>query len=300
MRETPFGPVEVLDAHAHFFSHAFFEALAPRAAETAGFTPPPEDPAELGRVWFDELERNGVRTALLMSSVPGDEASIAAAVAAFPDRIAGSFMLDPTLETRVERAMRAFDELGLRVACLFPAMHGFSVAENEGVRAIAALADERPGTAVFVHFGALSVGIRKKLGLPSRFDLRYSNPMDLHPVACEFPTTTFIIPHFGAGLLREALMVADLCPNVHIDTSSTNRWMGYLAAETTLDVVFRRALACIGHERLLFGSDSSFFPRGWNAPIFEAQVAALEKAGAGEKEARAIFGGNLRRVLGLG
>jgi len=32
------------------------------------------------------------------------------------------------------------------------------------------------GRAVFVHCGALKVGIRQKLGLPSPFDMRYSNP----------------------------------------------------------------------------------------------------------------------------
>jgi predicted TIM-barrel fold metal-dependent hydrolase len=297
MRKTPFGSIEVFDAHTHFFSHAFFEALAPDAAERAGFTLPPEDPAELGRIWVDELDRHGVRSALMMASVPGDEASVGAAVAACPDRIAGAFMVDPTRADRVDRAGKGFDDYGLRVACLFPAMHGFSVADSEGARTIAAIAAERPGTAVFVHFGALSVGIRKKLGIASRFDLRYSNPLDLHPLACEFPTTSFIIPHFGAGMLREALMVADLCSNVYLDTSSSNRWMSYLAAETTLDVVFRRAIDCIGHARLLFGSDSSFFPRGWHAAIFDAQVAALEKAGADEEAARAIFGGNLRRLL---
>ena len=40
-----------------------------------------------------------------------------------------------------------------------------------------------PGTAVFVHCGVLSVGVRKKLGLPSPFDIRFGNPLDLHAVA---------------------------------------------------------------------------------------------------------------------
>ena len=39
-----------------------------------------------------------------------------------------------------------------------------------------------------------------------------------------------IIPHFGAGLFREALMVADLCPNVLLDTSSSNGWIKYSRA----------------------------------------------------------------------
>ena len=73
---------------------------------------------------------------------------------------------------------------------------------------------------MFVHCGALSVGVRKKLGLPSLFDMRYSNPLDVHPVAHRFPSLRFIVPHFGAGLFREALMLADLCPNVWLDTSA--------------------------------------------------------------------------------
>ena len=35
--------------------------------------------------------------------------------------------------------------------------------------------------------------------------MRRSNPIDLHPLAAEFASTTFIVPHFGAGMLREAL-----------------------------------------------------------------------------------------------
>jgi predicted TIM-barrel fold metal-dependent hydrolase len=309
---TPFGQVDVLDAHAHFFSHAFFDTLArqvptlrdapdrvARVGEATGWTMPPEDPAALGHVWVEELDRYDVAAALLMASVPADEESVAAAVAAHPDRIAGAFMLDPTRDDRLDRAAAAFDEHGLRVVCLFPAMHHFSVAESEAVRAVVALSEARPGTAVFVHFGALSVGVRKRLGLESRFDLRYSNPVDLHPLAAAFPKARFIVPHFGAGMLREALMVADLCSNVYLDTSSSNKWMAYHAPALDLETVFRRALDVVGPERLLFGSDSSFFPRGWHAAIFEAQAAALERAGATADDAHAVFGGNLRRLLAL-
>ena len=304
--------MEVADAHSHFFSRRLFETLAAQSTELSreadpiarigamtGWSMPPDDPAALGGVWREELDRHRVSTALLMASVPGDEESIAAAVAAYPERIAGSFMLDPTRPDAGERARRAFDELGLRVACLYPAMHHFSLADCHGARAVAALASERPGTAVFVHFGALSVGVRAKLGLPSRFDLRRANPLDLHPVAVELPRTNFIIPHFGAGMFREAMIVADLCPNIYLDTSSSNRWMGYELTAIDLSTVFRRALAIVGHERLLFGSDSSFFPRGWQSAIFDVQVRALHVIGASPEQARAIFGGNLRRLINL-
>ncbi|MGH9662388.1 MAG: amidohydrolase family protein, partial [Bryobacteraceae bacterium] len=108
---------------------------------------------------------------------------------------------------------------------------------------------------------------------------------------------TFVVPHFGAGYFREALMLCDLCPNVVLDTSSTNSWKRYQTPEIDLAAVFRRALDVAGPGRLLFGSDSSFFPRGWHAAIFEAQSAALASLGAGAETAAAIFGGNLVRFL---
>lgn len=307
-KTTPFGELEILDAHAHFFSQRFLETLISqspvlsqetdplaRAATLTGWALPPADPAVLATSWKDELDRHEIAAAMLMASVPGDEDSIAAAVAAYPERIFGGFFLNPTQPDAEARVRRALDELKLRVVCLFPALFHFSMAASEGARAAVALVSERPGTAVFVHCGALSVGARKKLGLPSRFDMRYSNPLDVYKLAAEFPAAKFILPHFGGGMLREALMLADLCPNVYLDTSSSNKWMQYEGLD--LPTVFKRALAVVGHERLLFGSDSSFFPRGWVSEVFYAQVNALLELGVSEEQAQAIFGSNLRRLL---
>ena len=108
----------------------------------------------------------------------------------------------------------------------------------------------------------------------------------------------FVIPHFGAGYFREALMLCDLCPNVHLDTSSSNRWTRYQAAALDMKAVFRRTLDVTGPSRLLFGTDSSYFPRGWSRDIFEEQCHALRELGTSENDARLIFGGNLERLLG--
>jgi predicted TIM-barrel fold metal-dependent hydrolase len=151
------------------------------------------------------------------------------------------------------------------------------------------------GCAVFVHCGVLTVGVRARLGLASPFDMRYSNPLDLHGVALGWPGVRFLIPHFGAGYFREALMLADLCPNVYLDTSSSNSWMRYEGLD--LKTVFRRALEVATAERLVFGTDSSFFPRGWNREVFEAQTAAMAAVGVNEGDARLILGGNLERIL---
>ena len=142
----------------------------------------------------------------------------------------------------------------------------------------------------------LSVGVRKKLGLPSPFDIRFGNPLDLHAVALSYPQLPIIIPHFGAGLFREALMVADLCPNVLLDTSSSNGWMKYQPG-LTLSGVFRQALAVVGPDRLLFGTDSSFFPRGWVSDVYEQQSSALDEIGASTEVREKIFGGNFDLIF---
>jgi predicted TIM-barrel fold metal-dependent hydrolase len=300
------------DAHCHFFSPQFFGALARqrlsmRAASSAMVAASAseicrelqwDDPAAadaLADRWVAELDANGVNRAALIASVPGDEASVAEAMAHHPSRFVGFFMLDVAAPDAVERAHRAIDELRLRGICLFPAMHHVPLGDDRVTR-IVEIAAERPGVVVFVHCGVLTVGVRRKLGLPSRFDMRLGNPLDVSNLALAFPDVPFIIPHFGAGLLREALMAADACANIHLDTSSSNSWIRYTPG-LTLEAVFKAALAVVGPTRLLFGTDSSFFPRGWQKGIYETQKRIVDGAGVSAADAALIFGGNFDRLL---
>lgn len=290
MAATPWGEIEVADAHLHFFSPAFFSSISEQkgadAAPLLGWDEP-VTPEDLAHRWAEELDRNGVRRAMLIASVPGDTASVDAAVAAYPDRFTALSMVNPLVSTH--EASHAF---------LLPAMHRYSLHDDKAWAFVQMLSGH-PGSIVYVHCGVLSIGFRKKLGLQSHYDLRFSNPIELYALAQHFPRVHFVIPHFGAGFLREALMVADLCPNVYLDTSSSNSWMKYEPDRFDLAEVFRKTLDVLGPKRLLFGSDSSFFPRGWVRQVFDEQVAALREAGADEETARAIFGGNLRSLLGV-
>src|SRR5579885_2201579 len=300
MIASPWGPLAVSDAHVHFFSRNFFSSLAAQKpgmtiesiGQTLGWPVPGDDPATLAAAWVAELDRHGVNRAALIASAPGDEHSVEAAVAAYPRRFFGYAMINPLAQDAVARVQGALDRNRLHGVCLFPAMHRYPINGEAASAILDVIHATRPHTIVFVHCGALSVGVRDKLGLPSLFDLRYSNPIDLHAVALRYPQIRFVIPHFGAGYFREALMVCDLCPNVYLDTSSSNSWIRY---EPHLDLraVFRRALDVVGASRLLFGSDSSFFPRGWHAAIFDAQAKALDELGVDEDAARLIFHDNL-------
>lgn len=293
------------DAHCHFFSTPFFAALgrglkaderAPHETALArlGWEAPGTAKALADR-WVRELDRARVARAAMIASVPGDAGSVAVAVRMHPARFVGFFMADPTHPDSVSLAADALDSGGLRAICLFPAMHRFAIQDDRVCR-LFDLAAARPGTAIFLHCGVLTVGVRGKLGLASPFDIRYGNPLDLHAVALAFPTVPVIIPHFGAGLFREALMVADLCANVRLDTSSSNGWIKYHHG-LTLGGVFQQALSVVGADRLLFGSDSSFFPRGWVSSVFEQQSSALDEIGATAEVREKIFGGNFDRLF---
>ena len=301
MARTPWGDLPVNDAHVHFFSHNFYSALArqKKAANAEALGPllnweiPAADPTALAAQWVADLDRHGVGRVCLIASAHGDEQSVSTAVSAYPSRFFGYFMLDPLQPDALERLKAAAANHHLHGVCLFPAMHTYSIADARVVPMLEIASDRR--LVVFVHCGTISVGVRKRLGLPSQFNMRYSNPLDLHPVALHFPQIRFVVPHFGAGLFREALMLADLCPNVYLDTSSSNRWMNYEGVD--LRAVFRRALDVIGIERLLFGTDSSFFPRGWHAEILKEQATALYELGLNQQQAEQILRFNLERLL---
>ena len=298
----------VNDFHCHFFSSSFLRALGLQAGlEEAEELPGnvagrlewdnPGSNLQLAGRWIEELDREGVNRIGLIASLPGEETSVAEAVKAFPERLVGQFMVDPRQADAVSRTRHAFEELGLRVVCLFPAMHHYCLDSDEAM-GILEVADELNGAA-FVHCGVLSLGVRKKLGLPSPFDVRLGNPLDLQRATNSFPQLPIVIPHFGAGFFREVLVMADLHPGIYLDTSSSNSWVKY-SPNLDLHAVFSTAFEVVGSERLLFGTDSSFFPRGWQGSILRTQLAILNHLGIAKQGQEALFGANFDRLFPAG
>jgi uncharacterized protein len=310
MISTPWGNLRLIDAHTHFFSYRFFQTFAHLArqslpaetpltavAQRLGVEIPPEDAIHLGQRWVGEMDKYGLERLVMFTSVPGDHPSVATAVQTFPERIIGYIMLDPTQPTAVKALREAVQQHGLKGVTLFPAMHHFH-ADDERVYPLYQTAAEL-NIPVFVHFGVLQVSIRDKLGLPNVFDLRYANPIDLHKVAIDFPGVNFIIPHFGCGYFREALMLGAQAPNVYVDTSSSNAWLTYMPSHLDLKTVFAKTLQVFGPRRILFGTDSNVFPRGWRQDIFRQQVEILHDLNTPLEAAELILWGNCTRLLGL-
>jgi hypothetical protein len=302
--------MRLIDAHTHFFSHRFFQTFARLAqqnlpagapltavAQRLGVEIPPEDAAQLGQHWVGEMDKHGIERLVMFTSVPGDHDAVAAAAQAFPERITGYIMLDPTQPNAVEVLRQGVQDQGLKGVTLFPAMHHFHAYDERLYPLYQAAADL--AIPVFTHFGVLKVSIRDKLGLPNVFDLRYADPIDLHRATIEFPSANFIIPHFGCGYFREVLMLGAQAPNIYVDTSSSNTWLTYMPSHLDLKTVFDKTLQVFGPQRILFGTDSNVFPRGWRQDIFQQQIEILHELNTPQEAVESILGGNTTRLLGL-
>jgi len=297
----------VVDFHSHYFSRTFFETLAqlsPRegsveakleavAGRTGLEIPDGDGDAHLAR-WLGELDAGDVEHLVTFASVPPEAEVVADAARRSGGRITGMVMVDPNDEGQVRRASGMLRARSVRGALVFPAMHRFEVAGDEMRGLLAAL--EAARGVLYVHCGLLVVKLRDLLGLPRAYDLRFANPLAIVPAADAFPGVRFVIPHFGAGFFREALIAGAQCANVYVDSSSSNAWVRTNGLE--LREVFARALDVFGPERVLFGTDSGTFPAGWRRDRLEEQRGVLEGLGASESDAARVFGGNARELLG--
>jgi len=69
--------------------------------------------------------------------------------------------------------------------------------------------------------------------------------------------------------------------------------------EVSLRDLFQKAIETIGPERLIFGTDSSYFPRGFSVEYLREQLRVCYELGVSEDSIRMIFHDNAARLLGL-
>ncbi len=67
----------------------------------------------------------------------------------------------------------------------------------------------------------------------------------------------------------------------------------------TLKDVFNKALETVGPSRVIFATDSSWFPRGWAKEYFVVQTGICSELGVTQQEMDQIFYGNGAKLLGL-
>ncbi len=296
----------LIDCHTHFFGRTFFRTLVEEAGGSDDMLPmlaaeakieiPDEGISGHADRWIAQMDQHGVDHMVTFSSVVPEMEDVAKVFRHYPERLSGFAVInlsDPEAWGHVDRAA----DYGYKGILLFPVLHGFSVADDavQGALEVAAGHD----MAVVCHFGLLRIKLREILGLPRPHAMRYGNPLDIVTPASRYPGTPFVIPHFGCGFMRETLMAAQMCDNVLVDTSSSNNWMLSQSRITDLSEVFERFLDVMGPDRILFGSDSSVFPRGWRNDIRDVQLEVLQQINAGDAVIQKIFHDNAATLLHL-
>jgi hypothetical protein len=298
----------VIDFHMHLFSRAYFEALASQSplagtvedklaavAGKTGLELPPADVAEHTARWLQQMERHGVEHLCAFASAPEEIPSLSQARQAAKGRITPFALVNPKVGGVAERVEMLVRDQGFGGVLMFPALHHYTLSADVCAPLLAAL--ERQRAVAYVHCGLLVVKLRDLLGFPRTADLHYANPLEIVPAANAHPNVKFVIPHFGAGFFREALLAGAQCPNIFVDTSSSNSWVATQTPMLGLREVFEAALRVFGPERVLFGTDSNVFPAGWRADRLAEQRKALEELGVSAADQERIFGGNAKRLL---
>ncbi len=207
-----------------------------------------------------------------------------------PEKFVAYAHHDPLLPDAVERLERAIREQGLKGYKLIAPTVQRRV-DDPSLFPLWETARDL-GIPVLIHFGILGGAG----GIASHMNI---NPLAIHDVARAFPDLPIIIPHFGCGYLFETLNLCWACPNVLVDTSGSNQWMRWMPYELNLEILFRKYRETIGAERILFGTDSSWFPRGFASVYLDEQVRAMTYVGYSEAEVDAVLYGNAARLLKL-
>lgn len=294
------GLFKIFDAHVHFYSHAYFRFLVRQKPNRLDYNTelknlatkgrieiPGEDPVILAKRWIEIIDKWKIERMLLFSSIAGDEDSVVKAVQAFPTRFAGIFSIDPNSNLLMQNAEKRLKQDKLRGVLLTPSLYHISVGDA-WLDPLFQLCQETKAI-VFTQFGKITIKPREYAGMQTHTNDDYANPKDLIPVAKKYAGIKFVIPHFGGGRFEEALEVGKECQNVYMDTAGSNSWMADHPAKPDLRTIFQKALAVYGPGRILFGSASGMFPRGYRYDIVDNQTKLVQEMRIPLGEGKKIF-----------
>jgi len=294
--------IEVIDAHAHFMTAGSMRAWSSRGRNMTSFQKRtetrtdmksieiPDENFDAGQKWAEELDKYGVSSVGFMIG-PETYDEFKEARRRFPGYFLGYLNINPT-DTDAPKKIRKAAKEGFYGIKLYPSSWSGIHVYDEQVYPIYEEALRRK-MLVICHFG-VSIG--------GEADLRSGNPIDIQIPARDFPELNFMIAHFGAGWFRELLLMQYQADNVFMDSSGSNVWMKYLPQDLSIKDVFRHAIRASGPDKILFGTDSTFFPRGFRYNILEEQFNALQslkKDGLINDEGiQQIFSENHKRLTG--
>jgi predicted TIM-barrel fold metal-dependent hydrolase len=297
--------VKVVDAHAHFMTYGTvrnwlnggtsldrLEQRAKSKTDMKNFELPKKE-WDTGKLWADEMDKYGISA---MGFMVGPEAweEFLEARKRFPGYFMGNANIDPASDDAIDIVRRAGRDRFQGIK-LYPSSWP-EIRSNDKVCYPIYEEAQRNGLLVILHFG-ITIGTTANLGS--------GNPLDIQVPAQDFPDLNFMVAHFGAGFFREVLMLQYQTENVYMDTSGSNSWMRYQPIDLTLEKLYEKAVKAAGPERVVFGTDSSFFPRGFRYDILEKQYHAAKALCSetslclSDEQIDGIFSRNILRLTGF-
>lgn len=309
--------LEIIDFHTHFptnlpwfadmgtdIRQQYAERRGQRRAELArkqamayskqwqltwGFDPPeanpPDDETQADR-WAAEVDKYGLSAVGFVTG--GGNDNLAKIVARYPDRFIGFAHHYPFGVNAAAELKRAVTELGLKGYKLLAPMLDRPI-EDEAAYPVWEMCAELD-IPVLIHFGIQGGGG----GIAWHENI---NPLKLYNVAKDFPDVNFVVPHFGCAWIRETLQLCWACANVSIDTCGSNQWVRWVDGDWTTKKLFRKYVETIGAERIIFGTDSSYFPRGFAVRYLDDQIRDCRELGLTDEQLKLIFAGNAARLF---
>jgi predicted TIM-barrel fold metal-dependent hydrolase len=271
-------------------AHPWIEAEKARWEAAWRFPAPVEVTKEEGEsLWLEEIAKHDFLERVVFVTA-GSNAFASELAGRNPGKLACYAHHDPLLPDAAQRLERAVKEGGLSGYKIL----GPKVDRRLDDRSLDPIWEcaQSLGIPVLIHFGIMG-GAGGDASHPN------ISPLAIHDAAKRFPRLVVIVPHFGCGYVFETLNLCWACPNVMIDTSGSNQWMRWMPYEISLESLFRKYGETIGSSRILFGTDSSWFPRGFAKAYLDAQVRAMADVGYREEETDAVLYRNAAALLRL-
>ncbi len=243
---------------------------------------------ELAQKWVGELDQYGIDKIVWVTG--GGNERLAKIINYAPERFIGYAHHNLFGPNAADKLRKAYKEQGLKGYKIIAPVLDKPITDKSAYPVWEVCAEL--GIPVLIHFGILGAGG----GIAYNKNI---NPQNLEPVAKDFPKVNFIIPHFGCGHPRELLFLGWVAENIYVDTSGSNQWMRWMPYEVTIRSSFQKFYETFGPERIIFGTDSSHFPRGFAIDYLKEQNRVLRFMNMSDKEVELIMSGNINRLLGL-
>lgn len=251
--------------------------------------PAKEDDAEIASDWIADMDAKGIEKIVWVSG--GGNERLAKIVSLYPDRFFGFAHHHPDTPGAADMLEHAFRDLHLSGYKLLGPDIDTPMSDKKFYPLWELCeAYEKP---VLIHYGLQGAAGGKPDGINI-------SPLSLAQASRDFPKVNFVVPHFGCTHMQDLLQLCWTRPNVWVDTCGSNQWIRWMPYRLTLEDVMRKFIETVGPGRLIFGTDSSWMPRGFASIYLEEQQKNFRFLGLDESEMHAVLYGNAASLLRLG